>query len=100
MKQDFKKWLNVQITNDEFEHTKTMLCETMHSFITELKSKWNPKTETIKGTCYHGSKKGDEIEYTLYFDEYRCEWTNKDRAFKGYIFKHINTLIENCTNMP
>jgi hypothetical protein len=68
----------------------------MHSFIAELKSKWNPKTETKTGYGYHGSSKGDEIEYTLYFDEYRCEWTTKDRAFQGYVFKHINKFIQNC----
>ena len=68
----------------------------MHSFIGELKSKWNPETETKTGYGYHGSRKGDEIEYTLYFDEYRCEWTTKDRAFQGYVFKHINEFIQNC----
>ena len=65
----------------------------MHNFITELKSKWNPKTETKTGYGYHGSSKGDEIEYTVYFDEYRSEWTTKDRAFQGYVFKQINDFI-------
>ena len=69
----------------------------IHSFIAELKSKWNPETETKTGYGYHGSSKGDEIEYTLYFDEYRCEWTTKDIAFQGYVFKHINEFIKNCT---
>jgi len=65
----------------------------MLNFIMELKSKWNPKTKTKTGYGYHGSSKGDEIEYTLYFDEYRCEWTDINTAFQGYVFKNINKFI-------
>lgn len=64
------------------------------SFLAELKVNWNPKMETKKGYGYHGSSKDDEIEYTLYFDSYRCEWTTKDRAFQGFVFQEINKLLK------
>jgi hypothetical protein len=59
-----------------------------------LKSEWKPITEIKNGYGYHGSSKDEEIEYTLYFDEYRCEWTTKDRAFQGFVFKYINEFIK------
>lgn len=63
------------------------------AFIAELKSRWVPNTKTESGYGYHGSNKGDEIEYTLYFDEFRCEWTTKDIAFEGYVFKEIKKYL-------
>jgi hypothetical protein len=66
----------------------------MSRFIDELKQNWKPKTETKTGYGYHGSSKGDKIEYTMYFDEYRCEWTTKDRAFQGLIFKNVDRFLK------
>jgi hypothetical protein len=63
-------------------------------WIGEIKENWKPKTKTETGYGYHGSSKGDEIEYTLYFDEYRCEWGSEDRAFQGFIFKTIDKTIK------
>lgn len=62
-------------------------------FLAELKANWNPETKTKSGYGYHGSSKDDEIEYTLYFDSYRCEWTTEDSAFQGFVFKEINKLL-------
>jgi len=61
-------------------------------YIYNTKEEWNPKTQKSSGYGYHGSSKGDKIEFTEYFDEYRIEWTNKDRAFQGFLFKKINEL--------
>lgn len=66
----------------------------MPLFLADLKANWKPKTETKTGYCYHGMSKGDEIKYTMYFDEYRCEWTTKDRAFQGLVFKEINKFLK------
>ncbi len=66
----------------------------MSRFISELKQNWKPKTETKIGYGYHGSSKGDEIEYTMYFDEYRCEWTTKDTAFQGLVFKSVDKFLK------
>jgi len=72
------------------QHTKEL---TINELITNLKKDWKPKTEVKTGYGYHGSIKGDEIEYTMYFDEFRYEWTTKDRAFQGLMFKHINEFL-------
>ena len=66
----------------------------MPRFLSDLKANWKPRTETKTGYGYHGSSKGDEIEYTMYFDEYRCEWTTKDRAFQGLVFKEIDKFLK------
>lgn len=62
-------------------------------FLLDLKYEWKPKTKKETGYGYHGSSKGDEIEYTLYFDEYNSNWTTKDMAFRGFVFKKISQLI-------
>lgn len=66
----------------------------MPRFLAELKENWKPETKTETGYGYHGSSKGDENEYTLYFDSYRCEWTTKDRAFQGLVFQEINKFLK------
>ena len=70
------------------------LAVVMPRFLADLKANWKPKTETKTGYGYHGSSKGDKIEYTMYFDEYRCEWTTKDRAFQGLVFKEIDKFLK------
>ena len=79
--------MNTKKTQSEAEIQPSCLGNVMPRFLSELKENWKPKTETKTGYGYHGSSKGDEIEYTLYFDSYRCEWTTKDRAFKDLFFK-------------
>lgn len=66
----------------------------MYRFISELKENWKPETKTKDGYCYHGSSKGDKIEYTMYFDEYRCEWATKDKAFQGWVFKNVDKFLK------
>ena len=66
----------------------------MDKDIKKLRSTWNPKTKIENGYGYHGSSKGSETEYTLYFDEYRCEWGSKDRAFQGLVFKYVDDTIK------
>ena len=75
--------------NNNTETDQRPIPTAMSRFISELKRNWNPKTKTETVYGYHGSSKGDEIEYTLYFDEYRCEWTTEYRAFQGLVFKNI-----------
>ena len=90
----FVEDLKQEEINTWFENTKEDLISYMHYFIDELKQNWKPKTETKKSYGYHGSSKGDEIEYTMYFDEYRCEWTTKDRAFQGLVFKNVDRFLK------
>jgi hypothetical protein len=70
------------------------LAVVMPRFLAGLKANWKPRTETKTRYGYHGSSKGDEIECTMYFDEYRCEWTTKDRAFQGLVFKEIDKFLK------
>lgn len=64
------------------------------SFIEELRQSWKPKTQTGSSYGYHGSNKGDYMEYTEYFNVYTAKWTtNKDEAFKGYIFDKISDIL-------
>jgi hypothetical protein len=61
----------------------------IHRFIFELKSKWNPKVKT-----FYDSRFG--TYYTLFFDEYRYEWTPVEYiAFEGYVFKNIKDFMKN-----
>jgi len=70
------------------------IADVMPRFLADLKANWKPKTKTETGYGYHGSRKDDKIEYTMYFDEYRCEWTTKDRAFQGLVFKEIDKFLK------
>jgi len=78
--------------NAELQHS--CIADVMPHFLSELKANWKPKTETKTGYGYHGSSKGEEIEYTLYFDSYRCEWTTEDRAFQGLVFQEISKFLK------
>lgn len=51
--------------------------------------------ETKESTfaSYHGSHKGEEIPYTLYFDENGMEWTTQSQAIQGYILKRIKPTL-------
>lgn len=68
--------------------------ELIIKLIENLKSSWEPKTKKRDGYGYHGSNKGDYLEYTVYFNPYEADWTtDEDQAFKGYIFKHISDVM-------
>tara|TARA_R110000772_G_scaffold62549_2_gene140561 strand:+ start:7465 stop:7710 length:246 start_codon:yes stop_codon:yes gene_type:complete len=46
------------------------------------------------GYGYHGSSKGDRIDYTTYYDKHRYEWTtDKNRALQGVIFDKLTPII-------
>jgi|VirMetMinimDraft_7_1064189.scaffolds.fasta_scaffold67100_2 hypothetical protein len=67
--------------------------------ITELLKDIRLDERSEHGYGYHGSIKGDRIDYTLYYDKYRCQWTtDKNRALQGVIFDKlvpiINEIIE------
>ena len=68
--------LNIQVHN-------------LKNLIKNLKCKWKPKTRLFEGKLIHGSKAGDDIEFTQYYDEYNCEWTTEEFAFRGYIFSTV-----------
>ena len=76
------------------KNTNTNMEKTIVDWISDLKLNWKPEKKTESGYGYHGSSKGDYIEYELYFDEFRCEWTDKDRAFQGYVFKNITSILK------
>jgi len=54
---------------------------------------WRPKTKVIEGPVNHGSKAGDVEPHTLYWDPYNYEWTNKERAFRGNLFRKLVDVI-------
>lgn len=68
-------------------------------FISELAETWEPKTEVNSDYVPHGSNKGEEVIYVLYYDEYRSEWTTKDRAFQGMVFKTIDKILTQYLNL-
>lgn len=79
---------------DGTESVKAENSISMHDFIEELRLKWTPETDIKKGTGYHGSSKDVEETYTVYYNEYECEWTaSKESAFKGYVLSQINELL-------
>lgn len=62
-------------------------------YIDNLRKKWKPKTRISEFEVYHGSQKGDIKLITQYWDEYRCVWTDREAAFKGYVFKSVSEII-------
>ena len=67
--------------------------DSVKCYIEKLRSEWNPKIEKGERFKYHGTKSGEKVDYELYFDNYRCEWTTKERAFQGFVIENINKLI-------
>lgn len=57
----------------------------IQGFIALLHEKWEPKTKVE----HWGDK-----QLTYYWDEYHFNWTIKDIAFKGYVFKNISSLMQ------
>lgn len=63
------------------------------AYIQELIDKWQPETETHTGYGYHGSSKGDEITYLVYFNVMSGERTDRYSALRGYVFSRIDDFI-------
>ena len=70
-----------------------MLCED-YNFRTNIKELifdyldiWEreKKTKTITGVHYHGSKKGDEVNETLYLNPITKEYMTEELAFESFI---------------
>ena len=62
----------------------------IQKYIDKLRSEWKPEVKTVDGVVPHGSNKGMIIQYELYWNEYSCSWTDKDSAFKGFVFKNVS----------
>lgn len=69
---------------------KEELCDIIIKMIDTI----NLKEEKRSGYGYHGSIKGDEIHYTVYYNEYKHEYTDKDSAIRGYIFSKLSPIID------
>jgi len=41
----------------------------------------------------HGSSCGEDVELTLYWNEYKIEWTSKESALEGIILKQLRPYI-------
>lgn len=59
----------------------------LKNYVQSLKEYWKPRTRIYQGKLVHGSKSGDEINFTQFYDEYTCEWTSEENAFRGYVLK-------------
>jgi hypothetical protein len=68
--------------------------DTLKIEIDKIVSRANLNTKKETATPYHGSNAGETVEYTLYWDVYRCEWTYESRAIQGFVFNEINKLIQ------
>lgn len=63
--------------------------ENLKILIQSLKDKWQPKTRFFEGKLIHGSKAGDDVQFTQYFDVYSCEWTTEEIAFRAFVLNYI-----------
>lgn len=88
-----------QLLNDEHAKLQRLKANVhtrmLSDYVAEMKSDWKPKSKIFTGHHRHGSKSGDEEKVELFYDEYRHEWTTRDIAFKGYVFKKISDLLNN-----
>lgn len=90
-KHGYEYYDETYVSTKNLEMTKE---EKIIEFIEDMKKSWIPKTRTGGGYGYHGSNKGDYMEYTEYFNTYEADWTtDKDYAFKGYVFQHISDIL-------
>lgn len=61
--------------------------------VEHLRSEWKPKTKPSEFEIYHESQKGEVKSIIKYWDEYKCTWTDKEAAFRGYVFKKITEIL-------
>lgn len=62
--------------------------------VDHLRREWEPKTKPSEFEIYHGSQKGEVKSIIKYWDEYKCTWTDKESAFRGYVFNAIKEFIK------
>lgn len=76
------------MTTTEFRESQ------IREWIEEKRKDWKPKTKTSSSIGYHGSNKGEEMEYTLYYDVKNLEWvTDEERAFNGFLYKELDRIL-------
>ena len=56
------------------------------------------KTKTITGVHYHGSKKGDEVNETLYLNPITKEYMTEELAFESFIALKLRPYIKEVLN--
>ena len=61
--------------------------------ISQIVSEAELESKTVIGVGYHGSCKGDEIVYTVWYDPKNLIWTTKPEALKGHIFLKLSPII-------
>lgn len=73
--------------------------EAIKEWIEEKRKSWIPETKKEDGYGYHGSNKGEYLEYELYYDVKDYEWvTDKETAFMGFIYKELDKIIKQQDN--
>lgn len=66
--------------------------DSLRNLVQELKKNWKPKTRLFEGKLIQGSKSGDEIKFTQFYDAHTHEWTTEAIAFRGYLFHELKLL--------
>ena len=56
------------------------------------------QTKTITGVHYHGSKKGDEVNETLYLNPITKEYMTEELAFESFIALKLRPYIKEVLN--
>lgn len=62
-------------------------------YVAGLRYHWKPRTKVEVYEGAHGSRKGDQIEVTEYWDVYRGNWTDKRTAFQGYVLWKVKQAM-------
>ena len=66
--------------------------EITQTLIDKLRDEWIPQVSTTDVVYYHTNHQDNRV-YELYFDVYRNEWTDKETAFRGYVFNYISSML-------
>lgn len=61
----------------------------LQNCIDQLKAQWKPKMKTLDGIPYDEPNPIEEPCNVLYWDVSNAKWTNRDAAFKSYVFSVI-----------
>ena len=71
--------------------TKDIQDDPIYTYIQDLKREWDTvkkvKTEVMPTW-------GEDKEVTLYFDPLNCEWTIDKKAFKGFVIRKLQNVID------
>jgi len=70
------------------------------ALIKELRDEWKPEVSTVNVVYYHTGYGSDSNigNYELYWDVHTNEWTDKETAFRGYVFQYITRIIREGSN--